>query len=85
MRAINAVKEELVPVLQEVISSASLSPLTASSAASLLTENLSSSRVIQGSHWLWTDNTTLWLILAGLGGAATGFFFGFRLGIVSGR
>ena len=80
-----SVKEELVPVLQEVISSGSLTPLTTSSAASLITESLSSSRVVQQSAWLWTDQTTLWLISAGLGGAAVGFFFGFRIGIVSGR
>ena len=43
----DAVKEELVPVLQEVIASKSLTPLTNSSTATLLTESLSSTRVVQ--------------------------------------
>lgn len=80
-----AVREELGPVLHEVITSGSLTPLTSSSAASLLTESLTSARLVQHSAWLWTDKATLWLITAGLGGAAVGFFFGFRIGVVSGR
>ena len=82
------VRAELGPVLQEAISSRTVSPLTSSSTAALLSEHLTplaSSQVIQESAWLWRDRSTLWLVCAGLGGAAVGFFFGFRIGIVSGR
>ena len=38
-------------------------------------------QVLEESSWLWQDQRLLWL----LGGAAVGLYFGFRIGVVSGR
>merc|ERR1711973_710120 len=68
------------PIIHEVISSNSVTEMTRSLSTSSLSL-VSADAVIQQSSWLWRDKQWLWLI----GGVAVGFYFGFRIGVVSGR
>ena len=71
------------PVIQDAISSQSVTPILNSAVASpaYATTRTSASSLIEKVAWLWYDKRAWWLV----GGIAVGFYFGFRVGVVSGR
>jgi len=71
------------PVIQDAISSQSVTPILNSAVASpaYATTRSSASSLIEKVAWLWYDKRAWWLV----GGIAVGFYFGFRVGVVSGR
>ena len=71
------------PIIQDVITSKSVTPITTSASSVLSASNSSADAVIQDSLVvrILSDRRLLWL----LGGAVVGFYFGFRIGVVSGR
>lgn len=71
------------PIIQDVITSKSVTPITTSASSVLSASKSSADAVIQDSLVvrILSDRRLLWL----LGGAVVGFYFGFRIGVVSGR
>ena len=80
METVGVVAAAVKPIIQEKISQHSVTAVSTSQAV-IRASRHQAETVLEESSWLWRDHRILWLI----GGAAVGFYFGFRLGVVSGR
>ena len=83
MEHVQPLVDAVKPVIQDTITSKSVTPIINSAATSSAYSATKSSAnlVLQESSWLWGDQRVWYLA----GGLAVGFYFGFRIGVVSSR
>jgi len=83
MESVQPLVDAVGPVIQDAISTQSVTPIinSAISTPAYSATKSSANTLIQESAWIWGDQRVWWLA----GGIAIGFYFGFRVGVVSGR
>jgi len=69
------------PVIKDALTTHSVAPIIHSATPAYSATRSSISTLLHQSSWLWGDQRVWWLV----GGVAVGFYFGFRVGVVSGR
>jgi len=83
MDSVQPVVAAVKPIIQDAISSKSVTPIINSAIATpaFIATKSSADALLQESSWIWGNQKLWWLV----GGVAVGFYFGFRVGVVSGR
>jgi len=83
MDSVQPVVAAVRPIIQDAISSQSVTPIINSAIATpaFAATRSSADAFLHESSWIWGDQKVWWLV----GGVAVGFYFGFRVGVVSGR
>ena len=69
------------PVIKDALTPHSVAPIIHSATPAYSATRSSISTLLHQSSWFWGDQRVWWLV----GGVAVGFYFGFRVGVVSGR
>ena len=83
METVQPLVNAVAPIIQDAISTQSMTPIinSAASTSAYSVSKSSAESLLQKSSWIWGDQRVWWLV----GGVAVGFYFGFRVGVVSGR